>query len=116
MCFTRSPTRKILYSHQVWSHDKPLLPLMKPEKSAKILSQLPSSTTMNQPQLVTNSLIRRGWERAGLRRKAPGTHPLLKPNLFYHSLQIQRQPFLKSYKFQAYKDWFSPNLWKENDQ
>ena len=63
-------------------HDKPLPPHLKPEKAPKILSQLPSGATMNQLQLVTNISIRRGLGRAGLRRKAPGTHPLLKPKIF----------------------------------
>ena len=45
---------------------------MKPEEAAKIISQLPSSTPMNQLQLVTNIPIRRGLGKTGLRRKLPG--------------------------------------------
>ena len=39
---------------------------MKPENIAKILSQLPSSTPMNQPQLVAHIPIGRGLGRVGL--------------------------------------------------
>ena len=49
---------------------------MKPEKAAKIISQLPSNTaSINQPQTHTSAPIRRGVGRASLRRKAPGTNP-----------------------------------------
>ena len=54
---------------------------MKPKKAAKILSQLPGSTPMNQPQLVTNILIKRELGRAGFRRKVTSTHSLPKPNV-----------------------------------
>ena len=45
---------------------------------------------MKQAQLLTNVLIRRGLGRAGLRRKVPGTNPLLKPKVFSQLPQIQR--------------------------
>ena len=45
---------------------------------------------MNHPQLVTNIPIRRGLGRLGLRRKVPGTNPLLKPKVFSQSHKIQR--------------------------
>ena len=54
---------------------------------------------MNQPQLVTDIQIKRGLGRASLRRKAPGTDPLLKPKVFLQSPQIQR-PTLPSQKLQ----------------
>ena len=45
---------------------------------------------MNQAQFVTNILIRRRFGRVGLRRKVPGTNPLLKPKVFSQSSEIQR--------------------------
>ena len=50
---------------------------------------------MSQQQLVMHIPIRRGMGRAGLRRKVPGTNPLLKPKLLSQSPQIER-PILPS--------------------
>ena len=52
---------------------------------------------MNQPQLFTKVSIRGGYVSAGLRRKVPGTNPLLKPKVFSQSPKIQR-PTIPSQK------------------
>ena len=70
-------------------HDKPLLLHAKLKKAAKILPQLPN-TSIHQPQLVTNIPNRRGFGRAGFRRKVPCTNPLLKPKVYSQLSQIQR--------------------------
>ena len=75
---------------KVHGYDEPLLPHMKPEKMAKILSQLPSRIPMNQPHIVKNIPIRKGLGRTGLRKKVPGKNPLLKPKVFSQYPQIQR--------------------------
>ena len=83
--------------------NKHLLPYVKPEKAFKIIPLLSSSSHINQ-LLVTNGLIRRGVEGVGLRKKASGTNPLFKPNIFSQPPQIQGQHYpLKSYKFQVHK-------------
>ena len=71
-------------------HDKIFLPHMKPEKAVKIISQLPSGTTVNQSQSVINIPIRRGIGNSSFKGKVPGTYPLLKPKIFSQSPQIQR--------------------------
>ena len=38
---------------KIFGYDKPLIHHMKPEKAAKMLSHLPNSTPMNQPQSQT---------------------------------------------------------------
>ena len=55
---------------------------MEPEKTAKILSHLASSTPINYLQLGTIIAIRKGLGRAGLRRKIPGTNSSFKPKVF----------------------------------
>ena len=97
-------------------HDKSLLPNLKPQKAAKILSLLPSSTSsINQPQIITNVPIRRGVGRAGLKRKVQCTNPLLKPKVFSKSPKIQR-PTLPSQNLQipSTQRMIHPHLWKEN--
>ena len=85
---------------KIHGHDRFLLPHLQPEKAAKILSQLPSNTASpNQPLISTNAPTGRGVGRASLRRKVPGTNPLLKPNTFSQSPQIQR-PTLPSQNLQ----------------
>ena len=116
--YTRSGVLKAeVTAGKVHGHYKPLLPHMKPEKAAKILSQLCSGTNMNQTKWVTNIHITRQLGRAGLRRKVPGTWPLLKPHIFSQSPQIHR-PTLPSqnHKLQSHKEWCSPHLLKENNQ
>ena len=44
-------------------NDKPLLSHMKPEKATTIIYQIPSGTTMSQPQLIINLPIRKGLKR-----------------------------------------------------
>ena len=46
---------------KVHGYDKPLLPCMKPE-NCKILSLIPSGTTINQPQLVPNIMSEEDWK------------------------------------------------------
>ena len=66
----RSGTQKASMAvRQMHRHVKLLLPHLKPEKAAKILSLLPSSPSLNQPQWVTNDFLRRGIGRASLRGK-----------------------------------------------
>ena len=64
--------------------------ILNQKTTVKILSQLPSISPMNGPQLVANIHIRRGLVKACLRRKVPGTHPLLKPRVILQSPQIHR--------------------------
>ena len=60
---------------------------------------------MNQSHLVTNVSIRRGVGKAALRRKVPGTNPLLKPKVFCQSSQIQRATSpSQSHRFQIPKE------------
>ena len=86
---------------KIHEHDKSLLPHLKPEKTAKILSQLLSKTASpNQPQIPTNVPITRRERTAGLRRKVPGTNPLLTPEVFHNLLRLRGQHYLlKIYKF-----------------
>ena len=67
---------------KVHGYDKPLITNMKTEKAAKTLSQLASSTSMNQLQSVINMIIRGGLRSVGLKRKVPGTHQLLISKVF----------------------------------
>ena len=95
---TRSGVQKTcIIVCKIHGYDKILLPLLKPEKAAKILAKLPGSTPMNQPQLVKRIPIRRGLGRTGLRRKVTGLNLLVKPSVFFQSLQIQK-PTLPSQK------------------
>ena len=77
---TRSGTQKAgITVGKIYGHGKSSLSCQNPEKAAKILSQLPSSTTsINQPKIPTNVPIRRGVGRAGLRKKVPDSNPLIK--------------------------------------
>ena len=76
---------------KIHGHDKFLLPYLKPEKAAKILSELPSYTTsINQQQRLANISIRRGVGKTGVIMKTPGINPLLKPKVCLQSHHIQR--------------------------
>ena len=79
---TRSETLKAgITVGKIHGYDKSLLSHMKPEKEAKILSQLLCHTiSINQPQMSTNVPIRREVGRVGLRKKVTGSNPLLNPN------------------------------------
>ena len=46
---------------KVHGHDKTLLPHIKPEETAKVISNIPSSSDMAKPHLVTNLPFRRDW-------------------------------------------------------
>ena len=63
---------------KVYVYYKILFPHTKPEKMAKVIYKVPSSTEMSQLHLVTNPPIRKGLGRRGLRRKVPSAQQLLK--------------------------------------
>ena len=98
---TRSGTQKAdITVEEIHGHNKSLLPYLKPEKAAKILSQLLEVLSINQPQIPTNIPIRRPVGRAGFRRKVPGTNPLLKPKVFCNHLRSKGQHcLLNIFKF-----------------
>ena len=87
---TRSGAKKEGFTvGKIHEHDKSLLPHLKPEKAAKILSQFSNNTALpNHPQIPTNVPISRRVGRAGLRSKVPGTKAQLKPKVFSQSPQI----------------------------
>ena len=78
---------------------------MKQEKADKILSQLSSSTPMNQPQLAKHIPIRGGLERAGLRRIVSGTNNYLNQRYFLNHLKFKSHHYLlKCYTSQVHKE------------
>ena len=85
---------------KIHEYDKSLLPNLKPEKAAKILSQLPSSTpSANQPQMVANISIRRGVEKGQVQ-----IH-YLNQKYFHNDLRFKGQHYLiKIYKLLVLKE------------
>ena len=91
---------------KVPGQEKPLLLHMKPEKTAKISSELPSSSLMNHPHLGRKNLIRRGLGIIGFWEEEYQVHTHYSNHKYcLNHLSLKGQHyFLIIHKFQVYKE------------